>query len=174
MHIVHWKIPVWSVATDFAVAFTVSEIHFCMIRWPEITKTTTNTKIFCIYFKFYFNGIQFNIQVKALALRPSTFTWVPVLVQKKKPVISNTSHFFCFNNNNTVSYTYKEFELYDDDCRKTKHSELCFKTLLIDLDTNIYKMTKHFTKLFTILAGTRHKQNCIRKFPEHKKIIKIG
>jgi hypothetical protein len=84
-------------------------------------------------------------------LQTGIFQWtIMVLMQKKKPVISNTSHFFCFNNSNTVSYTYKEFELYDDDCRKTKHSELCFKTLLIDLDTNIYKMTKHFTKLFSL------------------------
>jgi len=66
---------------------------------------------------------------------------------KKKSVISNAGRFFCFNS--TVSYTYKEFELCDD-CTKMKHSELCFKTLLIDLDTNIYKITKHFTKSFTI------------------------
>jgi hypothetical protein len=35
-------------------------------------------------------------------LRTSVFTWV--LMRKKKPVISNTGRFFCFNS--TVSYTY--------------------------------------------------------------------
>jgi hypothetical protein len=34
-------------------------------------------------------------------IRTSAFTWV--LMRKKKPVISNTVHFFCFNS--TVSYT---------------------------------------------------------------------
>ena len=41
-------------------------------------------------------------QVTALVLCTSAFTWV--LLQKKKPVISKTGHFFCFNS--TVSYTY--------------------------------------------------------------------
>ena len=48
-------------------------------------------------------GFFFRIrtQVKALVLRTSAFTWV--LMRKKKPVISNTGCFFCFNS--TVSYT---------------------------------------------------------------------
>jgi hypothetical protein len=41
-------------------------------------------------------------QVTALVLRTSAFT--RVLMRKKKPVISNTDRFFCFNS--TVSYTY--------------------------------------------------------------------
>jgi hypothetical protein len=41
-------------------------------------------------------------QVTTLVLRTSAFT--RVLMRKKKPVISNTSRFFCFNS--TVSHTY--------------------------------------------------------------------
>ena len=49
-------------------------------------------------------GFFFRIrtQVTALVLRTSAFTWV--LMRKKKPVISKTGRFFCFNS--TVSYTY--------------------------------------------------------------------
>ena len=48
-------------------------------------------------------GFFFHIrtQVTALVLHTSAFTWV--LMRKKKPVISNTGRFFCFNS--TVSYT---------------------------------------------------------------------
>jgi hypothetical protein len=49
-------------------------------------------------------GFFFRIHthVTALVLRTSAFTWV--LVRKKKPVISNTGRFFCFNS--TVSCTF--------------------------------------------------------------------
>jgi hypothetical protein len=47
---------------------------------------------------FFFRN---RTQVTALVLRTSTFIWV--LMRKKKPVISNTGRFFCFNS--TVSYT---------------------------------------------------------------------
>jgi hypothetical protein len=47
----------------------------------------------------FFFGIR--TQVAALVLCTSAFTWV--LMRKKNPVMSNTVHFFCFNNN--VSYT---------------------------------------------------------------------
>jgi hypothetical protein len=54
-------------------------------------------------------GFFFRIrtQVTALVLRTSAFTWVRM--RKRKPVISNTGRFFCFNS--TVSYTYTD--LYD-------------------------------------------------------------
>jgi hypothetical protein len=47
---------------------------------------------------FFFRN---RTQVTALVLRTSAFIWV--LMRKKKPVISNTGRFFCFNS--TVSYT---------------------------------------------------------------------
>ena len=56
------------------------------------------------FFKSYLDIMFFSrirAQVKALVLRTSAFTWV--LMRKKKPVISNTGCFFCFNS--TVSYT---------------------------------------------------------------------
>ena len=45
----------------------------------------------------FITGFLFRIrtQVTALGLRTSSFTWV--LMRKKKPVISNTGRFFCFN-----------------------------------------------------------------------------
>ena len=51
-------------------------------------------------------GFFFRIrtQVTALVLRSSAFTWVRM--RKKKPVISNTGRFFCFNS--SVSYTWPD------------------------------------------------------------------
>ena len=62
-----------------------------------------------------YNGFLFPLsyrQVTALVLRTSAFTWV--LMRKRKPVISNTGRFFCFNT--TVSYTYLSFFFKYDCC----------------------------------------------------------
>ena len=77
-------------------------------------------------------GFFFRIRtpVTALVLRTSAFT--RVLMRKKKPVISNTGRFFCFNS--TVSYTcftlhwrkrkflWKSSRLFGTLCRHPTHS----------------------------------------------------
>ena len=50
----------------------------------------------------YITGFFFRIrtQVTALVLHTSAFTWV--LMRKKKPIISNTGRFFCFNSTEVI------------------------------------------------------------------------
>jgi hypothetical protein len=75
-----------------------------------------------------------RIQVTALVLRTSAFTWV--LMRKKKPVISNTGKFFCFNS--TVSYTFLK-------TKKINKSNMYFKRFLA---TN--------NKYISVIAHSKH------------------
>jgi hypothetical protein len=59
-------------------------------------------------------------------INKNTFTWV--LMRKKKPVISNTGRFFCFNS--TVSYAYSECNLVTNKTTINKNKK-----------TNIYRST---------------------------------
>jgi hypothetical protein len=76
-------------------------------------------------------------QVTALVLRISAFTWVIML--KKKPVISNTGRFFCFNR---IEYVYLSIK--DAHDRQYNYMKITIFTLigmirLIDLTYKTYK-----------------------------------
>ena len=91
------------------VIFTASPMQAIWLITPHrvLSKNSKVSKQIWLFVRFSKTNFIAHLvtisstQVNALGQRTSFFTWV--FMREKKPVISNTGHFFCFNS--IVSYT---------------------------------------------------------------------
>ena len=91
------------------VIFTASPMQAIWLITPHrvLSKNSKVSKQIWLFVRFSKTNLIAHLatisstQVNALGQRTSFFTWV--FMREKKPVISNTGHFFCFNS--IVSYT---------------------------------------------------------------------
>jgi hypothetical protein len=85
------SVKLYAIPFIFSITLLLYKLDTLLLKQKNFLVLDITGFFFCI-----------RTQMTALVLSTSAFTWVFML--NKKPVISNTGRFFCFNG--TVSYTY--------------------------------------------------------------------